>query len=246
MAELGSHQLDACSIFLGKAHPVAVTGMGGTWFYKDGREVDDHVFTQFEFPAPDNPEKDRVVVTYSSINTNSFPGSPLDYGEMVMGSRGTMIVAGERDLLLYKEIDRNTYKGGTQRTTSITMENRAGKPTMETSPSLAGQTGVAVPGTIEGEVPSRGYREELEHFAFCVRRGNQADFYGLLESADEEQKRILMPRCRGEVAMADAIVALTSNIAMRENRRIPFEEAWFDFTRDDVPDGSDLAEAMKV
>ena len=29
MAELGSHQLDACSIFLGKEHPLAVTGIGG-------------------------------------------------------------------------------------------------------------------------------------------------------------------------------------------------------------------------
>jgi predicted dehydrogenase len=51
MAELGSHQLDACSIFLGKAHPLAVTGIGGTFFYTDGREVDDHVFVNFEFPG---------------------------------------------------------------------------------------------------------------------------------------------------------------------------------------------------
>jgi predicted dehydrogenase len=29
MAELGSHQLDACSIFLGKVHPIAVSGYGG-------------------------------------------------------------------------------------------------------------------------------------------------------------------------------------------------------------------------
>ena len=51
MAELGSHQLDACSIFLEKKHPLAVTGIGGTFFYKDNREVDDHVFTLFEFPG---------------------------------------------------------------------------------------------------------------------------------------------------------------------------------------------------
>src|SRR5581483_10147352 len=122
-----------------------------------------------------------------------------------------------------------TFKGETQRTTNITIEKQGGKPTVATSPSLAGQTGVAVPGTVTGEKPSRGYREELEHFAFCVRRGNPNDYYGILESADEEQKRLLIPRCRGEVAMADAIVALTSNIAMKENRRIAFEEAWFDY-----------------
>ncbi len=137
MAELGSHQLDACSIFLGKVHPLAVTGFGGTFFYKDGREVDDHVFTMFEFPAVDNP-KDKVVVSYTSINTNSFPGNPLDYGEMVMGTQGTMIVAGEKELLLYKEIDRNTWKGGDQRSTAISMEKTGDKPTIATSPSLAG------------------------------------------------------------------------------------------------------------
>src|SRR5207249_4155774 len=32
MAELGSHQLDACSIFLGKVHPLAVSGFGGKIF----------------------------------------------------------------------------------------------------------------------------------------------------------------------------------------------------------------------
>ncbi len=82
MAELGSHQLDACSIFLGKKHPLAVTGIGGTFFYTDGREVDDHVFVNFEFPG--KAEKDHVVVTYSSINTNRFD----EYGEELMGSRG--------------------------------------------------------------------------------------------------------------------------------------------------------------
>jgi predicted dehydrogenase len=245
MAELGSHQLDACSIFLGKIHPLAVSGVGGTYFYKDGREVDDHVFTTFEFPAPDDPEKGRVVVTYTSINTNAFPGAPLNYGEMVLGSRGTMIVAGEEEILLYKELDPNNYKSGTQRTTSIKVESKGGKPVIETSPSLAGQTGVAVPGTIDGEKPSRGYREELEHFAFCVRKGDPNNYYSVLGSADEEQKRLLIPRCHGEVAMADAIVALTSNLAMKQNRRIEFQDAWFDYTKDDVPDNSTDDLAMK-
>ena len=73
MAELGSHQLDACSIFLGKKHPLSVTGIGGSFFYTDGREVDDHVFVSFEFPGKDGPQdRGHVVVTYSSINTNAF------------------------------------------------------------------------------------------------------------------------------------------------------------------------------
>src|SRR5262249_22091058 len=90
MAELGSHQLDACSIFLGKVHPLAVTGVGGKFFYHDDREVDDNVFVTFEFPGPNyyadtqhtqiKDKNDIVVVTYSSISTNAFE----PYGECVM------------------------------------------------------------------------------------------------------------------------------------------------------------------
>ena len=136
MAELGSHQLDACSIFLGKKHPLAVTGIGGTFFYTDGREVDDHVFTLFEFPG--KGEKDRVVVTYSSINTNSFDG----YGEMVMGSKGTMIVSQEKEILLYKEAGNPACRGRT----SVTVEAQGKKPALETSPSTAGPTAAAALG----------------------------------------------------------------------------------------------------
>ena len=235
MAELGSHQLDACSIFLGKKHPIAVTGIGGTFFYTDGREVDDHVYVMFEFPgkSTDGGDKDRgdhVVVTYSSISTNAFE----NYGEEVMGSQGTMIVEGEKEILLYKEADRNKV-GGPPRTTSITMEPNkpGGKPVMETSPSMPGPSAASSLGGMAVADPSRGYREELEHFAYCIRHGGggseHKDYHG-----DAEHQ----PRCRGEVALADAVIALTSNLAMRQKRRIEFDPEWFDSKSDSVPDGS--------
>ena len=226
MAELGSHQLDACSIFLGKKHPLAVTGVGGTFFYTDGREVDDHVFVTFEFPGKEyevgKPDKgDHVVVTYSSINTNAFE----KYGEMLMGTRGTMIVEDEKEILLYKE------GGGSPgaRSTSIAIEKGAGgKPVIEASPSTAGpSTATALGGLATNDV-SRGYREELEHFAFCIRHGDSKDYH-----ADPDHK----PRCRGEVALADAVIALTSNLAMKQKRRIDFDEKWFDFQSPEIPEG---------
>ena len=221
MAELGSHQLDACSIFLGKRHPLAVTGIGGAFFYTDGREVDDHVFTLFEFPGV--AKDDHVVVTYSSINTNSFD----NYGEMVMGSRGTMIVEAEKEILLYKEAGHTSVS----RLTSVTMEKGGGgKPVMEVSPSTAGPSAASSLGGLATADPSRGYREELEHFAYCVRHGDASNYH-----ADTEHQ----PRCKGEVAMADAIIALTSNLAMKQKRRIEFDERWFDYTSPEVPEGSD-------
>lgn len=218
MAELGSHQLDACSIFLGKKHPIAVTGVGGTIFYKDGRECDDHVFTIFEFPG--KTEKDRVIVTYTSINTNSFDG----YGEMVMGSKGTMIVSQEKEILLYKEAGNAAMS----RATNVTVETKGKKAALETSPSLAGPTAATSLGGLATADPSRGYREELEHFAYCVRYGDAKDYH-----ADTEHQ----PRCRGEVALADAVIALSSNMAMHQNRRVEFDPAWFDYTSPKVPEG---------
>ncbi len=222
MAELGSHQLDACSIFLGKVKPLAVSGFGGKLFYRDDREVDDHVFVTFEFPGKDyaKDKDDKVVVTYSSINTNSFEG----YGECLMGSRGTMIVQQEESVMMYPDA------GIASRSMTMTVSSSgASKPTVDAGPSPGGASAaqaVAVAQQSLSAPPSRGYREEMEDFAYCVRMWNQA--------GTKESRRL--PRCHGEVAMGDAIIALTSNIAMHKNQRIEFKKEWFDPASDAVPD----------
>ena len=93
MAELGSHQLDASSIFLGKVKPIACSGYGGKNFYgvkgigskdkqEDKREIDDHVYVTFEFPGLhyEDDHNDVAIVTYSSLSTNRLE----PYGEQVM------------------------------------------------------------------------------------------------------------------------------------------------------------------
>jgi hypothetical protein len=109
------------------------------------------------------------------------------------------------------------------------VETQGKKPALETSPSTAGPSAATALGSLATADPSRGYREELEHFAYCIRHGNPKDYHG-----DSEHQ----PRCRGEVAMADAIIALTSNLAMRQNRRIEFDPKWFDYQSPEVPDGN--------
>ena len=220
MAELGSHQLDACSIFLGKVHPIAVQGYGGRNFYgvkgvgspdkqKDDREIDDHVYVTIEFPGPHYKEdqNDIVIVTYSSINTNRLE----PYGETIYGSRGTMIVEQEQNVMLFKEAG-----GGQTGGTGTHVEVVKGKngPALSASESLAPSTAAAATGGL-GKV-SRGYTEEMEHFCHCIRTNNfDAPKDGGL-------------RCPGTVAMADAIMALTANLAMKHKKRIVFKEEWFD------------------
>jgi len=254
MAELGSHQLDAASIFLGKVHPLAVTGVGGKYFYgsvKEGkgndRSSEYHVYVTYEFPGKNHPKgmnkgtdpDDIVIVTYSSINTNGFE----PYGECVMGSRGTMIVEGEQSVMLYNERDPRK-KGGAPRSTAVSVATvGVDKPTLEASstwgpgaPSTAagsaGSNGPAPTGPL-----SRGYKEEMEDFAFCIRMWDQA-----------MQGDRRLPRCHGTVAMADAIIALTANLSMKHRNRIEFQDAWFSGEEKDmnaVPDAEIVPDQIK-
>ena len=225
MAELGSHQLDACSIFLGKKHPLSITAVGGTHFYQDNREVEDHVYCIYEFPGKDfdvnnraSRKNDIVTVTYSSISTNGFE----PYGECVMGTKGTLVVETEQNAYLY---------GIAGRSTEVTANAAGGRPVLDASSSTAPaerQAGATGQNSIGHNPPSRGYREEMEHFAYCIRQ------LGTNPSPEERQR--FKPRCDGRAAMADAIVALTANQAMKNRVRIDFQDPWFDPASADVPD----------
>jgi len=228
MAELGSHQLDAASIFLGKVKPIACMGYGGKNFYgvkgigtpdqqSDDRDVDDHVYMTYEFPGPHYAEdkNDVCIVTYSSINTNrSEP-----YGETVFGSRGTLIMKEELEMMLYKEASAGS-KGGLDQRLSVLMGSD-GQPVLSASASLGPSKAAAVADI--GKV-SRGYTEEMEHFAYCIRTGN----FGPIDQGGL--------RCPGEQGMKDAIMALTANLAMKHKKRIEFKDSWFDPDSDDVPE----------
>ena len=250
MAELGSHQLDASSLILGGVHPIAVSGVGGKFFYgpgKNDRESDDGVFVNYEFPGKNHPKagkggkdpNDIVVVSYSSFNTNSFE----KYGECVMGSRGTMVIEEEKDVYLFKEPEPGKASSG-GRDTKVTVSTADAKkgPTMEATSTWGGGGGAAIskaPGAAAWDSAVRGYRTEMEHFAYCVRRWQERKQPVSYEKDPETGKLVhadILPRCHGEVAMGDAILALTANMAMARKQRIVFEDAWFDPSSDANPE----------
>jgi predicted dehydrogenase len=214
MAELGSHQLDASGIFVSacrndgqKVHPLSVTAVGGRYIFPQDRECEDQVFCTYEFPGP-NYEKDpnkKIVVTYSSINGNGFGG----YGEVVMGTKGTLILEREEEVMLFREANASARirvaKGGA-----------GGGPVLDTTQSGGGDAATGKKILELGPV-SRGYTEEMEHFCWCIREKIPLD-------TPVEQGGL---RCPGRHAMADAIMAITSNLAMKQKKRIEFKEEWF-------------------
>jgi predicted dehydrogenase len=250
MGELGSHQLDAASIFCSamrndgkKARPISVTAIGGRHIFPMDRECDDHVYCNYEFPGPEydsnfdvgyydetlnyppegeglpsyetDPNK-KIVVSYSSINGNGFGG----YGEVVMGTKGTLVLEKEKDVMLYQDADTSSKVGVKGNDGGYTFDTQASGG--YAAPTAAAATGPAV---------SRGYTEEIEHWAYCIRN-----------PAPENK-----PKCHPEVAMADAIIAHTTNVAMRrhdrgDNNTIMFQDSWFDMNNPECPDGSSVAE----
>ncbi len=214
MAELGSHQLDAASIFIAAAHggekqlPLNVVAAGNRPIFGPDREADDHVYCIIEFPAPGYDPNDKVGrrkkvgMQYASINGNGFEG----YGEIAFGTDGTLILEREQEAMLLQSAARASR-----------MAVQAA-PTLDTQAS--GPMQEAAGGGPSMEV-SRGYREQGEHWAWCIRNPSPQN----------------QPRCHPKVALGDAVIALTTNIAIQQNQRIEFQPEWFDPEHDATPEG---------
>jgi predicted dehydrogenase len=168
----------------------------------------------FEFPAPgydpndENKKQKKVGVAYASINGNGWGG----YGETVFGTDGTLILDREAETLLYRKSDVNEK-------TRI-KKGKAGRVELETVDD--GDPVSAALGLQALDVAGRGYTEEIEHWAWCIR------------NPDPENQ----PKCHPQVALADAVIALTTNLAAREGKRVEFKKEWFDPYDDATPEGN--------
>jgi predicted dehydrogenase len=229
MVELGSHQLDAATIFLGanrdyyldqigskeprgeKVHPLKVHVSANRNIFALDRQVSDHVTTLVEFPAPDYDErteagrKRKICVQYSTINGNGFGG----YGEIVYGTEGTMVLTSETESELFRS-------GGS----GSTVAARGESAMLDTQSSGPAQTAV---GGGKAEV-SRGYVEEVQHWAWCIRHNPKV------------KDPTLQPRCHPKIALADSVISLVTNIAADEGRSITFDHKWFDPMEDATPE----------
>ena len=156
-------------------------------------------------------------MTYSSINGNGYGG----YGEVVMGTKGTLVLENERDVAL--------FKNGASNDTKISVKEGADGPTMDTQASGGPSKAAALANAATQGPVSRGYTEEIEHWAACIR-------------ANDPDER---PKCHPEVATADAVIALTARLAIKRSNEgkggyVAFKEEWFDIHNDATPE-DDLA-----
>ena len=141
------------------ATPEAVQGTGGVYRFKDGREVQDHVYATFDYPGGRN-------AVFTSIESNAFE----NYYEMYMGTKGTLILRAETEALLFPE-------GAAGRATAVEVAAHGSGPDLDASESKpATQTSTAPsaprPGG-NGESTERGMasRNEISRWASAIRTG---------------------------------------------------------------------------
>ena len=75
-----------------------------------------------------------------------------------------------------------------------------------------------------GPAVSRGYKEEIEHWAWCIREN------------PNNTNPALQPRCNPKIALGDAVIALVTNIAADKGESVNFRESWFDPENDETPE----------
>ncbi len=185
MTELASHQIAIANWFTGSI-PKMVSASGQIALYNDGREVWDHVYGIFEYP-------NNVTVTYSSIQSNDFD----NYYEEVMGTKGTIILTGETEAMLFSS-------GKDAKATEVTVEKAEGGPVMNVSESrpadAAGGSAVGGGGASSNDI-WRAYTDELRGFCETIREG--------------------VPNlCTGEIGYNAALAVLSANDSIRTNSKI--------------------------
>jgi predicted dehydrogenase len=198
MAELASHQIDVVNWFV-DATPLAVMGMGGIDYWKDGRDVWDNVEVIYEYP-------NGVKVVYTSILSNQYDG----YAEQFMGDKGTLLLTNEKDGFLFKEPTAEEL-GWEEHAKKTTGKGGATGLVLDVTATKKRGTGAVIGGRqmAAGYEAKDAYTLELESFVNDVVRNGQK------------------PVCDAEVGFKATVAVLMANKAIEEGVKITFTPDMF-------------------
>jgi predicted dehydrogenase len=143
--------------------------------------VNDHIYAIFEYPK-------NLTLTYSAIQSNAFD----HYYEEFMGTKGTIVLSGETEALLFMEGQRG-------KPSELTVTAETGGPVMQASESRSRDA--AGSSVTSGLTAVSAYRLELEGFARTIRNGEPN-------------------LCDGEVGLKAATAILKADEAIAQNRKL--------------------------
>jgi predicted dehydrogenase len=225
-AELMSHQVDVADWMFGSS-PTSVMGVGGTDYWKDGRDIYDNIQLVFEYPG-------GRKLLYSAISTNRhimgrrIPGDGCR--EVIMGTDGAI----ELTLIPYGEgmwfLDPMKEKMGEQDKDAKKEQWVAGATVADT---LGQGDGLPIiPGVKDLKSPDVGFIEKEVEMA--KRWLYQKGIMSPAEDKDPEYKELEsflidvrdggQPKSNIEVGLNDSIAVMLANLCMDEQRKIQFSE----------------------
>jgi predicted dehydrogenase len=179
-------------------------GSGGIYRFQD-REVNDHVFVILEYPQ-------GRTVTFSSIESNDFD----HITEVFMGTRGTLIIGYEGDVLLFGDKGDSIQVSETAaptaaasaRPTALEVSPKTGDAVLQASESrLADASGRATGagarpvGGDTGQDRLLAYRLEIATFSAAIRAGTPL-------------------QCGVDMALKTTLACLAANEAMDKKVRV--------------------------
>ena len=176
--------------------------------FPSDRDVEDHVFCLFEFPAPGYDAKDKlkrqkkIGVQYASINGNGFG----TYGEIVYGTKGALI------------LERGAG--------SVDHQGTGQPPARSRRPGPAVRRWTPKPAARRPR-PPRPRRRSAADTPRSWSTGR-----GAFATPRPRINRAATPRWR----WATRWIALTANMAARQGMRIEFQPEWFEPDRDETPE----------
>ncbi|HYM11720.1 MAG TPA: Gfo/Idh/MocA family oxidoreductase [Bryobacterales bacterium] len=220
-AELASHQLDVAEWMLGH-HWDTVVGVGGLDYWKDGRDIYDNIQLIYTYP-------EGKKLTYSSITTNEhMPFKGLEgiheVGEVIMGDGGTIEISLGRGMW-YREPHAPKYgKAGaakenwTAGATEIAAAESKGFPIVPGQDVSMNQADSFI--TREVKFAKRWLYDK----GVLVPEETRDPVAVELDSFLHDVRDHGTPRANLEVGLNDSIGVILSNLAMREERRVKWDE----------------------
>lgn len=229
MTELATHQLDIAAWFF-DTMPSRVIGYGGLDYWRDGREVMDNINIIYEFPITPESRGYRAInarsayqdklainepytvrVVYSSITANAKKGC----SEMIQGDQGTFEL---------------TETGGyffQEPTSKVTWGSQGGDgPAADDSAAV-----ITSGGTLQ-----LSNKAQQEGEPIVVDNDKSVDQLQFIAFANDIQ-RGGTPKANVMVGLRSTIMGISGMKALREQREVVIDPAWYTFDFD-TPDPS--------
>jgi len=226
LSELGAHQIDVANWFM-RGVPARVHSFGAVDYWRDGREVEDHVQAVFEYDirpgmpgfhevVPRSPRQDRdrinaaygVRFSYSSILSNQKQG----VSELIQGDRGSLELSERGCKLFHEPVSYRDLRNGEL-------------------PGVRGKVGEIKPMSGSGDpavipwlvVKGRALLQDCE-----LKHSDVYQFEDFVHHIQDGGK----PRANEMVGLTTAISVIAARQSLREKRSIEIDPASYHFDFD--------------